>query len=71
MKPFYRVLHCDGSQVSHKIESRSEAQKFAEVASEGDGGAGYEIALVVGIAMRPKASTFWCDGCVDTSEPGG
>jgi hypothetical protein len=69
MKPYYRVMKSDGSEVSHKMETRDEASLFAE--GQCKPGESLEIAMVIGITSRPKASTFWCDGCVNTSGPGG
>jgi hypothetical protein len=70
MKPYYRVFRPNGVEgSSHKIETREEASLFAE--GQCKPGEALEIAMIIGLTSRPKASTFWCDGCVDTSEPGG
>lgn len=72
MRPYFRVLKADGSEgSSHKIETREEAARFAESQCDGVDGGAMEIAMIVGITTKTKASTFWMDGCVDTTAPGG
>jgi hypothetical protein len=72
MRPYYRVFRANGLEgSSHKINTRQEAQAFAESQCGGSGGDLLEIALIIGISTQPKTQTFWCDGCVDTDEPAG
>jgi hypothetical protein len=72
MKPYFRVFRADGSEgSSHKIDTREEAAKFAETQCDVSDGGSMEIAMIVGLTMKTKAATFWMDGCVDTTAPGG
>ncbi len=70
MKPYYRVIRCTDFTVSQQF-TKEEAIEYSQQFALDNPGVICEIAVVIGQTMIPLPTTFWYDGCVDTSQPGG